>query len=315
MKNYIFFIDDNIWLFQNLATEKPVSLFDNDYLAFLKRMHDTYGTKTQLNIFYSTSPENIPKSTREYTEFNLSMMPDTWKDEWKANADWLKLAFHAKREYPDWPYINAAYEEFKADFDLVNNEIKRFAGEEVISKDMVIHWVPVSKAAYKVLAENGIKVLSATYGVDAPAEDEAKLSKGDYDRLNHNRTEATSRMIYKPYVHRDPVQALRAYNHIPEEVEEYYRNRSEAYQTDEFPVALKRYANIVLNLIKLEQVVPLLTPMLDTSYVGLCMHEQYYHSHFYKYIPEYCEIVETAVKLLTENGFKCIFPNEMLKEG
>ncbi|MBQ8310565.1 MAG: hypothetical protein IJX80_06105 [Clostridia bacterium] len=36
--------------------------------------------------------------------FNLSMRTDKFKEEFHANADWLKLSFHAKSEFPPKPY-------------------------------------------------------------------------------------------------------------------------------------------------------------------------------------------------------------------
>ena len=52
---YNFFIDDNIFFLTDIAKERPKSLFDHFYLAFLKRLHDTYGAKFTLNLFYKNS--------------------------------------------------------------------------------------------------------------------------------------------------------------------------------------------------------------------------------------------------------------------
>ena len=53
-KKVQFFIDDIIWVLRDLTREKPASLFDNNYMAILKRAHDEYGVKVQLNAFYRT---------------------------------------------------------------------------------------------------------------------------------------------------------------------------------------------------------------------------------------------------------------------
>ena len=37
------------------------------------------------------------------------MMTDRFKEEFKANSDWLKLAFHANSELPDKPFILNVY--------------------------------------------------------------------------------------------------------------------------------------------------------------------------------------------------------------
>ncbi len=54
-KKVQFFIDDVLWVFRDLTRKKPSSLFDNPYMAILKRAYDEYGVKVQLNAFYRTS--------------------------------------------------------------------------------------------------------------------------------------------------------------------------------------------------------------------------------------------------------------------
>ena len=94
-KRYNFYIDDNIFVFTDLAKERPKSAFDHFYLKGLKDIHDKYGTKFSLNCFYHNA----------HHEFLLKDMPDIWKSEFQANADWLKFSFHSYSEFPDRPYI------------------------------------------------------------------------------------------------------------------------------------------------------------------------------------------------------------------
>jgi hypothetical protein len=119
MSVYYFFIDDNIWFLRDIARERPSSLFDHAYLAFLKSLHDKYGMKVQLNVFFETHPLSDPLG--EKGSFNLSEMPDCYKEEWKANSRWLRLAFHAKAEFPDYPFINVTYDEMKDAFTRVRD--------------------------------------------------------------------------------------------------------------------------------------------------------------------------------------------------
>ena len=76
-----FFIDDVIWTFRDLARQKPASLFDNSFMRMLKENHDKYGLTVQLNLFYSTDVYY----GNDF--FNLSEMPDCYKDEFQANKD------------------------------------------------------------------------------------------------------------------------------------------------------------------------------------------------------------------------------------
>ena len=75
-----FFIDDVIWLFRDLTRKKPLSLFDNPFMACLKKAYEEYGVKTQLNVFYKTS------FWYGNDEFSLSDMTDFYKKEFEQNG-------------------------------------------------------------------------------------------------------------------------------------------------------------------------------------------------------------------------------------
>ncbi|MBE6912433.1 MAG: hypothetical protein E7473_07900 [Ruminococcaceae bacterium] len=53
-KKAYFYIDDTIWVLRDLTRTKPESLFDAPLFKVLKKAHDEYGLKTQLNLFYRT---------------------------------------------------------------------------------------------------------------------------------------------------------------------------------------------------------------------------------------------------------------------
>ena len=126
---YRFSIDDNIQCLKDLAGHKDVyrSIFDCEYFAFWRRMHDAYGTKAHFNIYYETEG------------FNLSQMPDKYKAEWQDNADWMRLTFHARRNWPA-PDVGLTYEQIEQDYLLVTEEIVRFAGEKLLSPFIALHY-------------------------------------------------------------------------------------------------------------------------------------------------------------------------------
>lgn len=70
--NYRFSLDDNIEVFKDLAQYSYESLFDQKYLGFLRRLHERFLSKIQLNIYYETDG------------FNLSQMPDRYRDYFSA---------------------------------------------------------------------------------------------------------------------------------------------------------------------------------------------------------------------------------------
>ncbi|MFR6055078.1 MAG: hypothetical protein ACLUHK_00430, partial [Eubacteriales bacterium] len=63
--------DDNIVFLQDIAENRPRSLFDNAYLALFRRAHEECGAKVVLNLFYDNSSSAGFGKKREY--FDLSM--------------------------------------------------------------------------------------------------------------------------------------------------------------------------------------------------------------------------------------------------
>ena len=104
-----FCMDDNIFAFAEVARDLPESIFDHFYFGHFKKLHERYGLKLTLNLFYGDLR----------TSFTLDRFPDRYKEEWIANSDWLKLAFHAKTEFPDRPYQNAEDEQLLAAFIFI----------------------------------------------------------------------------------------------------------------------------------------------------------------------------------------------------
>jgi hypothetical protein len=154
--NYRFSIDDNILFLRDLAKNptKYPSLFDHEYLRFWQEMHRKYGTKFHFNIYYQTDG------------FNLSEMPDKWKDEWISNSNWINLSFHALQDHPPRPYHAASYDEIAKDYDLVIKEIRRFAGSEVISDTTTVHYAECPLDAVKALKDRGISILIGLFNED-----------------------------------------------------------------------------------------------------------------------------------------------------
>jgi len=160
---YRFAVDDNSFFLRDVWQKQYGSLFDCFYLAMLRRLHEKYGAKFVLNIYYTTADE-----------FDLAKFPDRYRGEWADNADWLKLAFHAHANEPANPYLDAPPEQVVADFDKIGAEIRRFAGEATYSPTTIVHWGMVRPSAWKPLAERGVTVLSGYF-----------MRRGDEWRVNY----------------------------------------------------------------------------------------------------------------------------------
>lgn len=155
-KNYNFCIDDVIWVFRDLTRQQPRSMFDNAFLRMLKTAHDSYGLCVQMNVFYRTD------FFYGDDEFTLAMMTERYKSEWEKSAGWLRLAFHAKHEFPDYPYINVSYETVRNNFEAIRREIFRFAGKKTFSYNTLPHWAPISYDGCRALYDCGVWILHAT---------------------------------------------------------------------------------------------------------------------------------------------------------
>ena len=84
-RSYRLSLDDNIWFLQDIARSGYASLFDNPYLRMYRDIHEQYGTKVHINIYYEC-PENGGFTLREF--------PDRYQPEWERNADWLRLSLY-----------------------------------------------------------------------------------------------------------------------------------------------------------------------------------------------------------------------------
>ena len=84
-----FYLDDVMFLFLDLAREKPKSCWDHFLLSAFKEAHEKYGLKAQFNVFY----RNDSYYGARGAEFTLKEMPDTWRDEFRRRRTGFASAF------------------------------------------------------------------------------------------------------------------------------------------------------------------------------------------------------------------------------
>ena len=116
---YSITIDDVADVFAEIVAHNYASLFDHPTFAFMKRMHDMYGTVFSLFLF-ERATIHIP--------FSLRDMRARYRSEFETNAHWLRLSFHAIQMEPARPYANASYEQARYDYMRIKNHSDRFAG-------------------------------------------------------------------------------------------------------------------------------------------------------------------------------------------
>ncbi len=98
-----FSFDDVEYCFNNLKNNAYTSIWDEPFLASLKKAHDTYGVKISLYVWKDV----------------LHDQPTTYAAEWQACSDWLKIGIHSDGagNFADADYERGktAWEHFVAD--------------------------------------------------------------------------------------------------------------------------------------------------------------------------------------------------------
>ena len=261
-KRYRFSTDDNCRFLAEIARERPDSIFEHPYMALWRDMHEKYGTRVHHNLFF------------EHEDFDLTQMPDSYRDEWQANADWLRLTFHSRANEPRDPYINATAEQIVRDFDLVTRQIERFAGPELLSPFTTVHWGEATVEGCRALRARGILGLVGYF------------------------------------IFRDGRPAVSYY--LDAEMTQYMNTHDYWYDTREGIFFVKH--DMVVNNVAPEHVVPGLESLAadpnQTEVMELMIHEPQFYPGWSGYRPDYRERVETAIRWVTENGYKSVFYEE-----
>ena len=263
VNKYRLSLDDNIWFLKDINANagKYKSIFENPYLGMLKQVHDNFDTKIHLNLFYQTDG------------FNLSQMTDRYKSEWKDNAGWLRLSFHALQEFPDRPYLTAGYDQVKHDCILVKDQIRRFAGEELMGPVTTLHWGAANAEGCRALKDQGYHALAGYFNAEGP--DTVSYYLDDEKRLHVN-----NRFIWKD-------------------------NREE--------MILSRMALVINTVKLEEIVPYLESLRSSghrPPYVDLMIHEQYFYPSYFNYQPDFRDKVISAVKWAADKGYKPAFLSE-----
>ncbi len=305
MKQYFtYFVDDNIRFLENLSKNRPASVFDDPYLKAHKKLHDKYGLKVQFNLFY----QNLDKT------WNLSMMTDAYKEEFLANKDWISFGFHAKHEFPDFPYLNATYDEIWEDYTAIEKAIEHFAGKEMITRSLVAHWVSMTKEGLQALADKGAKMITATIGDihDSP-EIRNTLSPAHRATLEKNKNLPVSEAkISVGTMLGGSYPFLCNYNHFTLNDAVDYYGKLKMYKEPETGMYYRMDASITMNCEKLSDFPRLLEELTKHEYAGILIHEQYFYEDYVAYQPDFTEKIELAVKTLLDAGFEHVLLDDLV---
>jgi hypothetical protein len=257
---YRFTIDDNVFFLRDISQNNYSSLFECFYLDLLRKVHEAYGTRFCLNLYFTTGDG-----------FDLTQVSERYKPEWRDNADWLKLSFHAYSDKPDRPYQYAPAEKLLADWDLVTEQIIRFAGEESYAIPTVIHWAMVQPAGVAALARKGVRALSGQF----------RRANGGWD-----------------------------INYFVDDHRSEYLSRHDALMDWDTGIVFSR-RDLICNNTPLEQIAPRLDALAQDPNTRELMdfntHEQYFWPFYRNYLPDHPQRVEAAARWAAENGYEPVF--------
>ena len=300
-KRYNCYIDDHIFLFTDLAKQRPKSAFDHFYLKGLKNIHDKYGFKVTLNCFYHNAHE----------EFLLKDMPDIWKSEFIDNSDWLKFSFHSYSEFPDRPYAEASAEEFGRDWDLVQNEICRFAGEQSYIAPCVIHWANIHPAVAQEFIRRGGKCYCAggmrlrVMGGPSLADRQKGGNMAKVQAASLAGTDCTP-------------ETLGLELHYGFGEEKSYVANHRVYYDPLLGIFISGGSGCCCNLVPLEEIPKRMEKIWENCEKNHCetfgggSHEQYTFPYYPNYLPDHMERIETLARFYYEHDCKPVFYSEGL---
>lgn len=185
MKTFCFTIDDNIRFLKEITERKPKSIFEHPYAAMLKRLHEAFALKVQLNLFYRTEG------------FDLSEMSDVYRAEWEENSDWLKLSFHSEYENVR-PYEHSGYDEVYHDCKAVQDEILRFASPASLAKTTTVHYCLTAAEGLNALSDNGVRGLLGLYGSEAQPQISYGLDESISSKIRNGEISVRNNMAFAP---------------------------------------------------------------------------------------------------------------------
>lgn len=144
MSNIHISLDDVKGIFKFLVSNSPKSIFETRTLSFLKKMNCTYGTKFDL---YCTCSDGT---------YSLENVPDTYKNEFANNSEWLRFGFHCYRERGCEDYTD---KEFIHQYNDFEKQIVRVTGSSRQTDILRIHAFELNREMCIFLKEKGINTL------------------------------------------------------------------------------------------------------------------------------------------------------------
>ena len=232
-----------------------------------------------LNLFYCLDEEARAKFNNEREYFDLSMMTDRYKDEFRANSDWLKLAFHSSSEYPPRPYKSDSADVIRRDCIKVCREIIRFAGAECISNSTTTHYGAANLECVRALRSLGFRSLTGYFTFHSDGSPLVAYY------ANHELTEHVGARDFW----------------VDTDVDMIFGRIDAVLNSGTFESTM-------------EEVKKAASDPHRGGFVSIMIHEQYFYPEYRAYRADFEERVLDSVKYLYENGYRSAHITEAVDE-
>lgn len=275
-KKYRLAIDDIIWSMRDLAVNKDVyaSLFDCPFFALFKRLHDDFGTCVHMNIYYTDIYNTFGDC------FDLTMVPDKYRDEFIANSGWLKLTFHAHNDTAHI-YREAPYSTVYRDFCLTTKELVRICGAETVRTSANgLHYGETNVEGARALRACGVNCLVGYF----------KLDKQGVPIVSY---------------YLNPEQTTHCFDR------DFWVDNKEGiiFSKDKMVIDQQKQECIDERLDYM-----LAERATEMGTLNFVTHEQYFYPHYSHYQPEYEQKIRTAVKWAADHGYEPCFIDTVITE-
>ena len=291
VNKFYFTVDDVIVFLYDLNKDpdKYPSMFDHPFLAPFKKAHELYGANIHLNLYYEYNEDSAKDFSEHKDYFNLSMMTDKYKPEFEANADWLTLSYHAHANYPDMPGKVYPPEFFAKSIRMVHKEIIRFAGPKSLAPATTMHFGNSYMENQRAYRDGGYRIQFGSF----------RMVDNDEPYLGYYGRDGLPRYLRGAGVD--------AYNR-QSDAEEGATGRD--FWKDNIEDIMFCHTDMVLNVIKLEDVIPWMDKYMslrpNSTFFHPMIHEEYYYPDYFNYIPDCGERVLTAIGHLYELGYRSV---------
>ena len=304
-KSASFFIDDVIFVMQDLAEQKPVSCWSHPFLSHLKEAWERYGVKTQLNLFYRGDFFYGVKEAM----FSLKDVPDTWKAEFQSAKEWLRFGFHSLNEYPDYPWISASYEDVSLAWNLIKGEVERFAGPGMWATAVVPHWGSISREGCIALKDGGAAFVSVSRGDRWEYDGDRTILPYGHGYRIENRRKPESAIFWRGNGGDDISVSASGYNHLEKGLVEKTKGAYSWIFDRATGMNFKPSTSggPLLNIYNLKDVATAFDRAGEMEYFCYATHEQYFFRHYFMYQPDYAAKTFAAGKWMQDHGYKFIF--------